>query len=410
MSNTSADNNDLDKPVEMNKGDKAAKYLAPKESRESESDTEPDSTADSHSHSSKKEGRSAFELDAAIKKGETAPTDSWGQESDYSQGTVSTCEDKIETLRSDEDSSNLSQTLSAEVVTLASMERKKRSKFNFRKKHQRKNQDNSAGGKKKKGTDKSSTGNRQVPDEKAQPQQVQPSELVDISHSENEEEENRNEDTERALVMEATVESPSISEDESNEAKENEPVPISKEKSKKKKKGTLLNKLSFRRKGTKSSAALSKKEMKQMLQFAAVQQQKISKEPEEKLKEVRLEELIGEAVRREQVLVSSMGQKVSSEDEIKGNKESDKPEEKKLQETCKEQEAIVTKTSTKEEKPEEKVIIDLPTRSLRDHLYNDLLRGGSFDSVSTTEDILNELQQIEDTAQKMYQSMIMENE
>jgi len=410
MSNTSADNNDLDKPVEMNKGDKAAKYLAPKESRESESDTERDSTADSHSHSSKKEGRSAFELDAAIKKGETAPTDSWGQESDYSQGTVSTCEDKIETLRSDEDSSNLSQTLSAEVVTLASMERKKRSKFNFRKKHQRKNQDNSAGGKKKKGTDKSSTGNRQVPDEKAQPQQVQPSDLVDISHAENEEEENRNEDTERALVMEATVESPSISEDESNEAKENEPVPISKEKSKKKKKGTLLNKLSFRRKGTKSSAALSKKEMKQMLQFAAVQQQNISKEPEEKLKEVRLEELIGEAVRREQELVSSMGKNVSSEDEIKGNKELDKPEEKKLQETSNEEEAIVSKTSTKEEKPEEKVIIDLQTRSLRDHLYNDLLRGGSFDSVSTTEDILNELQQIEDTAQKMYQSMIMENE
>lgn len=410
MSNTSADNNDLDKPVEMNKGDKAAKYLAPKESRESESDTERDSTADSHSHSSKKEGRSAFELDAAIKKGETAPTDSWGQESEHSQGTVSTCEDKIETLRSDEDSSNLSQTLSAGVVTLASMERKKRSKFNFRKKHQRKNQDNSAGGKKKKGTDKSSTGNRQVPDEKAQPQQVQPSDLVDISHAENEEEENRNEDTERAIVMEATVESPSISEDGSNEAKENEPVPISKEKSKKKKKGTLLNKLSFRRKGTKSSAALSKKEMKQMLQFAAVQQQNISKEPEEKVKEVRLEDLIGEAVRREQEIVSSMGQKVSSEDEIKDNKILDKPEEKKIQETCNEEEASVSKTSTKEEKPEEKVTIDLPTRSLRDHLYNDLLRGGSFDSVSTTEDILNELQQIEDTAQKMYQSMIMENE
>ena len=410
MSNTSADNNDLDKPVEMNKGDKAAKYLAPKESRESESDTERDSTADSHSHSSKKEGRSAFELDAAIKKGETAPTDSWGQESEHSQGTVSTCEDKIETLRSDEDSSNLSQTLSAGVVTLASMERKKRSKFNFRKKHQRKNQDNSAGGKKKKGTDKSSTGNRQVPDEKAQPQQVQPSDLVDISHAENEEEENRNEDTERAIVMEATVESPSISEDGSNEAKENEPVPISKEKSKKKKKGTLLNKLSFRRKGTKSSAALSKKEMKQMLQFAAVQQQNISKEPEEKVKEVRLEDLIGEAVRREQEIVSSMGQKVSSEDEIKDNKILDKPEKKKIQETCNEEEASVSKTSTKEEKPEEKVTIDLPTRSLRDHLYNDLLRGGSFDSVSTTEDILNELQQIEDTAQKMYQSMIMENE
>ena len=173
-----------------------------------------------------------------------------------------------------------------------------------------------------------------------------------------------------------------------------------------------MNKLSFRRKGTKSSAALSKKEMKQMLEFAAVQQQKISKEPEqEKVKEASLEELIGEAVRREQELVSSVGPKVSSEDEIKENKELDKPEEKKLQETsCNEEEASVSKTSTKEEKPEEKVIIDLPTRSLRDHLYNDILRGGSFDSVSTTEDILNELQQIEDTAQKMYQSMVMENE
>ena len=391
MSNTSAGNNDV-------------------ESGESESDTEPDSTADSHSHSSKKEGRSAFELDAAIKKGETAPTDSWGNESEHSQGTVSTCEDKIETLRSDEDSANLSQTLSAEVVTLASMEKKKRPKFNFRKKHQRKNQDNSAGGKNKKGIKKSSTGNKQVPDEKAQPQQDQPSDLVDISHSENEEE-NLNEDTERAMVVDATLESSSISTDESNEAKKNEPVPNSKEKSKKKKKGSLMNKLSFRRKGTKSSAALSKKEMKQMLEFAVVQQQKISKEPEqEKVIEASLEELIGEAVRREQELVSSVGPKVSSEDEIKENKELDKPEEKKLQETCNEEEASVSKTSTKEEKPEEKVVIDLPTRSLRDHLYNDLLRGGSFDSVSTTEDILNELQQIEDTAQKMYQSMIMENE
>lgn len=411
MSNTSAGNNDVDKPAEKNKGDKTAKYLAPKESGESESDTEPDSTADSHSHSSKKKGRSAFELDAAIKKGETAPTDSWGNESEHSQGTVSTCEDKIETLRSDEDSANLSQTLSAEVVTLASMEKKKRPKFNFRKKHQRKNQDNSAGGKNKKGIKKSSTGNKQVPDEKAQPQQDQPSDLIGISHSENEEE-NLNEDTERAMVVHATLESSSISTDESNEAKKNEPVPNSKEKSKKKKKGSLMNKLSFRRKGTKSSAALSKKEMKQMLEFAAVQQQKISKEPEEKVKEASLEELIGEAVRREQELVSSVGPKVSSEDEIKENKELDKPEEKKLQvqETCNEEEASVSKTSTKEEKPEEKVIIDLPIRSLRDHLYNDLLRGGSFDSVSTTEDILNELQQIEDTAQKMYQSMIMENE
>jgi hypothetical protein len=389
----------------MNKGDKAAKYLAPKESRESESDTERDSTADSHSHSSKKEGRSAFELDAAIKKGETAPTDSWGQESEHSQGTVSTCEDKIETLRSDEDSTKLSQTMSAEVVALARMEKKKRSKFNFRKKHQRKNQDNSAGGKNKKGTKKSSTDNKQVPDEKAQPQQDQLSELVDISHSENEEEGNLNEDEERVMVVDATEESPSISADGSNGS-----VPNSKEKSKKKKKGSLMNKLSFRRKGTKSPAALSKKEMKQMLQFAAVQQQRTSKEPEEKLKEVRLEELIGEAVRREQELVSCMGKNVSSEDEIKDNKELDKPEEKKIQETCNEEEASVSKTSTKEEKPKEKVIIDLPTRSLRDHLYNDLLRGGSFDSVSTTEDILNELQQIEDTAQKMYQSMIMENE
>ena len=171
-----------------------------------------------------------------------------------------------------------------------------------------------------------------------------------------------------------------------------------------------MNRLSFRRKGTKSSAALSKKEMKQMLQFAAVQQQKISKEPEEKVKEARLEELIAEAVRREQEILSSMGQKDSSEDKIKENKVLDKPEEKKIQETCNVEEASVAKTSTKEEKPEENVIIDLPTRSLRDHLYNDLLRGGSFDSVSTTEDILNELQQIEDTAQKMYQSMIMENE
>lgn len=416
MSNTSAGNNDVDKPAE---GDKTAKYLAPKESGESESDTEPDSTADSHSHFSKKEGRSAFELDAAMNKGEIASTDSWGQESEHSQGTVSMCdsmcEDKIETLRSDEDSSNLSQTMSGEVVSLASMEKKKRSKFNFRKKHQRKNQDNSAGGKNKKGTKKSSTGNKQVPDEKAQPQQDRLSEneagdLVDISHSAENEEENLNEDTERAMVVDATLESSSISTDESNEAKKNEPVPNSKEKSKKKKKGSLMNKLSFRRKGTKSSAALSKKEMKQMLEFAAVQQQKTSKEPEEKVKEVRLEELIGEAVRREQELVSSMGQNVSSEDEIKDNKELDEPEEIKIQDTCNEEEASLPKTSTKEEKPEEKVIIDLPTRSLRDHLYNDLLRGGSFDSVSTTEDILNELQQIEDTAQKMYQSMVMENE
>lgn len=399
MSNTSAGNNDVDKPAEKNKGDLD---LAPKESGESESDTEPDSTADSHS--SKREGRSAVELDAAIKKGETAPTDSWGHESEHFQGTVSTCEDKIETLRSDEDSANLSQTLSAEV------EKKKRPKFNFRKKHQRKNQDNSAGGKNKKGIKTSSTGNKQVPDQKAQPQQDQPSDLVDISHSENEEE-NLNEDTERAMVVDATLESSSISTDESYEAKKNVPVPNSKEKSKKKKKGSLMNKLSFRRKGTKSSAALSKKEMKQMLEFAAVQQQKISKEPEqEKVKEASLEELIGEAVRREQELVSSVGPKVSSEDEIKENKELGKPEEKKLQETCNEEEASVSKTSTREEKPEEQVIIDLPTRSLRDHLYNDLLRGGSFDSVSTTEDILNELQQIEDTAKKMYQSMIMENE
>ena len=49
-------------------------------------------------------------------------------------------------------------------------------------------------------------------------------------------------------------------------------------------------------------------------------------------------------------------------------------------------------------------------QSFRDHLYNDILRGGSFDSVSTTSDILNELQQIEDAAQLMYQAMVKEGE
>lgn len=56
--------------------------------------------------------------------------------------------------------------------------------------------------------------------------------------------------------------------------------------------------------------------------------------------------------------------------------------------------------------PKQEFPLDLPKENMRDQLYDMILNAESFDSVSTTEDILDELQQIEDAAQKMYESMI----
>ncbi len=50
---------------------------------------------------------------------------------------------------------------------------------------------------------------------------------------------------------------------------------------------------------------------------------------------------------------------------------------------------------------------DPPKENMRGQLYDMILNADSFDSVSTTEDILDELQQIEDAAQQMYESMVM---
>ena len=57
--------------------------------------------------------------------------------------------------------------------------------------------------------------------------------------------------------------------------------------------------------------------------------------------------------------------------------------------------------------PKQTVTLDLPQQNTRDNLYDMILSADSFDSVSTTEDILDELQQIEVAAYEMYQSMVM---
>jgi len=92
-------------------------------------------------------------------------------------------------------------------------------------------------------------------------------------------------------------------------------------------------------------------------------------------------------------------------------KKADTPESKRKETTPVKTEKMKTeKMNAPDVAKQKNVIVDLPTRSLRDHLYNDILRAGSFDSVSTTEDILIELQLIEDVAQKMYQSMLTKGE
>ena len=58
--------------------------------------------------------------------------------------------------------------------------------------------------------------------------------------------------------------------------------------------------------------------------------------------------------------------------------------------------------------PTEKFKFDLPLPKQR--LYDNILAAESFDSVSTTEDILSELQEIEEAAMLMYQSMVTEGE
>ena len=77
-------------------------------------------------------------------------------------------------------------------------------------------------------------------------------------------------------------------------------------------------------------------------------------------------------------------------------------------------EAALEKTkepqSNVDKSPRQAFNVDLDREAMREHLYNDILRASSFDSVSTTEDILYELQQIEDAAQKMYQEMLMKSE
>ena len=58
--------------------------------------------------------------------------------------------------------------------------------------------------------------------------------------------------------------------------------------------------------------------------------------------------------------------------------------------------------------PTEKFKFDLPLPKQR--LYDNILAAESFYSVSTTEDILSELQEIEEAAMLMYQSMVTEGE
>eukprot|EP00984_Skeletonema_dohrnii_P013490 scaffold5591_cov70-Skeletonema_dohrnii-CCMP3373.AAC.2 len=58
--------------------------------------------------------------------------------------------------------------------------------------------------------------------------------------------------------------------------------------------------------------------------------------------------------------------------------------------------------------PTEKFKFDLPLP--KQSLYDNILAAESFDSVSTTEDILSELQEIEEAAMLMYQSMVTEGE
>ncbi len=64
-------------------------------------------------------------------------------------------------------------------------------------------------------------------------------------------------------------------------------------------------------------------------------------------------------------------------------------------------------SSKRVKEPNQAFSQDPPKENMRDQLYEMILTADSFDSVSTTEDILDELQQIEDTAQKMYESMVM---
>ncbi|KAL7439644.1 hypothetical protein ACHAXM_006804 [Skeletonema potamos] len=225
-----------------------------------------------------------------------------------------------------------------------------------------------------------------------------------------------------------------------SEAEKNRPLADKKGKGKRR---SLMNKFLSRRK---RSTILSGRE----LEFAfaqlnrapedkAGQREEIGKESSENVSSVgggEQEQLAPQSEKYTAQHVNSTTRNIESEPaDIKtqegvnthskvSRKKADTPESKRKKTTPMSTEALSTRTKRKETTPvktekmktdkmnapdvakQKNVIVDLPTRSLRDHLYNDILRAGSFDSVSTTEDILIELQLIEDVAQKMYQSML----
>eukprot|EP00986_Skeletonema_menzelii_P006116 scaffold2314_cov139-Skeletonema_menzelii.AAC.2 len=69
-----------------------------------------------------------------------------------------------------------------------------------------------------------------------------------------------------------------------------------------------------------------------------------------------------------------------------------------------EEQALADQPAVVKEPEQTDTVVDLQPRSIREQLYENILNADSFDSVSTTEDILHELEQIEEAAQKMYET------
>lgn len=400
----------------------------------------------------KKKAKSTGELNVAIRQLETKSTESiesgTGVRPDVSMQSIS--DEVIEPLFSDEVSENGKQ--SGVAVKLESTKKKKKKASRFSVMNKCKSTDNN------KSSKNSSQNNKQLPDLS----EVEEDNFVEAVPAQHKITKEPKEGADAIAAVsaiaaakktakvkqECTVRE-SISADGGSKAKEDKPLPDKKGKEKNKNKRSLKDKLSLRRKGSKNH--FSKRE----LAFAYALQQQLApvedrvdqdedsrkgSTPDTKRKEttpIKKKEPIGlqlQSMRLDKKVKAQKEKETAGQPETKRMetapvKKDERsapnvanklkaPEEKVLvnqPETKRMESALVKKempsapeVAKEVTAPGEKVIID--QQSFRDHLYNDILRGGSFDSVSTTSDILNELQQIEDAAQLMYQAMVKEGE
>ena len=209
------------------------------------------------------------------------------------------------------------------------------------------------------------------------------------------------EETENGAVETAAI--GSIIADGSNEAKENMQHSENPIMEKSNIERSLKSRFSFGKKGSKNPTPLSKKKVREIIEFAIVQH-------EQHVVSVDDHEEEGNDELREDTSEDFVSENIGNQESEEGKYNTPEREKNQTAPFVKKEETDATEEEN--EAAEENVIVNFSSTNFfgRDHLYNDILRGGSFDSVSTTEDILTELRSIEDAALKMYQSMVLERD